>query len=381
MPGSLYDHIIAVIVVSVLFLAAVIAVPNISYVNLLYMDEQQLRNVALTTLKTILLDVGYPVEWGSSTEFDASSVDRFGLALDVSSSLYVLDSDKVERLVAENPVGFLEYDQVRELLGLEGYGFSLKIRAPFKVDVEDQSPSSIKNLRYEVTVTSDDEKPIPNAVVNAFIFYSIFEGGKDQDERYSVEYIKETVFTDEMGKCTIQKVLSGSISDVIIVFQATVGDVHTIMSVYRSGGPPEDIADISIVGETVILTQPGNTTPKDARWVLNIFAFSGDGSTSMYNGTQDDKITWGQGYDRWEKNFNNLKYMNPAIMIFNFRAVEKGQGRKGILMVGPFPNYLGSRVLQFGNEESSPSGAGVQLQRSVSISGMTYVVELNLWKE
>jgi hypothetical protein len=379
LTGDLYDHLIAVIVVSVLFIAAVVAVPNISYVNLLYMDQQQLRNIALATLKTMLLDVGYPTEWGSSTEFNASSIERFGLALEDSPSLYVLDSDKVQRLVVDNPVGYLEYDQVRELLGLEGYGFSLKIRAPFKVSIEDQSPSAITNLRYEVTVTSNDEKPLPNAIVDALIFYSLYKGGQNEDERYSVGYVEETVYTDEMGKCIIEKVLSGSVSDVIIVFKTTVGDVHSVVSVYRRGDPPADVAEINMVNDTIILTPP-DSTPKDARWILNIATYSSDGVTSLYNGTQDDKINWGER-DRWEKTFNNLKDTDPVIMIFNFRAVEKGVGRKGILMVGPYPNYLGSRVVEYDSGGSSPSEAGVQLQRSVSLSGMTYIVEFSLWKE
>ena len=379
MAGYLYDHLIAVIVVSVLFIAAIVAVPNISYVNLLYMDQQQLRNVALATMKTMLLDVGYPANWGSDTSFNESSVCRFGLALEGSSSLYVLDPDKVQRLVVDNPVGYLGYDKVRELLGLEGYDFSLKIRAPFKVEVEDHSPSAITNLRYEVTVMSNDEKPIPNAAVNAFIFYSVYKGGKDEDERYSVGCIRETVYTDEMGECTIEKVLTGSISDVIIVLQTTVGDVNSIMTVYRRGGPPEDIAEINIVNDTIVLTPP-DSTPKDARWILNIISYSSDGLTSIYNGTQEDKITWGAGFNRWEKSFNNLKDTDPVIMIFNFRAVEKGVGRKGILMVGPFPNYLGSRVLEYGSGMSTPSGAGVQLQRAVNISGVTYIFELSLWR-
>lgn len=380
MAGYLYDHLIAVIVVGVFFLAAVVAVPNLGYVNLLYLDQQQVRNVALSTLKTMLLDVGYPANWGSSEYFNASSVNRFGLAVESSSSLYVLDSDKVQRLVVDNPMGYLEYDQVRELLGLEDYGFSLKIRAPFQVNVEDQSPPTIGNLKYEVTVMSNEEKPIPNAVVNAFIFYSLFKGGQDNEERYSVRYIKETTYTDEMGRGSIEKVLTGSISDVIIVFQTTVGDIHSVVTTYRRGGPPENIAEINIVNNTIILTPP-DSTPKDARWILNIISYSNDGVISIYNGTQDDKITWGEGYNRWEKTFNNLKDIDPVIMIFNFRAVEKGEGRKGILMVGPFPNYLGSRVIEYGSSTSSPSGAGVQLQRAVSISGMTYIFELTLWKE
>jgi len=47
MVAPVFEHITAIIVVSMLFVSAVIAVPAISYVNLLYVDQQQFRNVAL----------------------------------------------------------------------------------------------------------------------------------------------------------------------------------------------------------------------------------------------------------------------------------------------------------------------------------------------
>jgi len=382
LTGDLYDHLIAVVVVSVLFVAAVVTVPNISYVNLLYMDQQQLRNIALSTLKTILLDVGYPSDWGSSVNFNASRVERFGLALDGSSSLYVLDPDKVQRLVVDNPLDYLEYEQVRELLGLQNYGFSLEIRAPFNVEVKNQSQEGdgIEVLRYEITVTTSDEKPIPNAIVEAFIFSSIYKGGDNENEKYSVNFQAKTLYTNETGKATLNEVLTGSISDVVVVFRITVSDVHSVMAVYRNGAPPIDIAEVNMVNDTIVLTPP-DVTPKDARWVLNVFAVSSDGVTSIYNGTKEDKINWGEGYNQWEKSFNNLKEIDPVLLVFNFKAVEKGDGRKGVLVVGPYPNYLGSRVINYSDEGAPLSDVGVRLQRIVNISGMTYVVELSLWEE
>lgn len=380
MTGDLYDHLIAVIVVSVLFVAAVVAVPNISYVNLLSMDQQQLRNIALSTLKTILIDVGYPSNWGSSIDFNASSVKRFGLALEGSSSLYVLDPDKVQRLVVDNPLNYLDYEQVRELLGLQNYGFSLEIRSPFNVEVENQSQEGdgIEVLRYEITVTTSDGKPIPNAIVDAFIFSSIYKGG--DDERYSIGFQEKTLYTNETGKAMLYEVLTGSISDVIVVFRITVSDVHSMIAVYRNGAPPIDIAEVNMVNDTIVLTPP-DVTPKDARWVLNVFTVSSDGVTSIYNGTKEDKINWGEGYNQWEKSFNNLKEIDPILLVFNFKAVEKGEGRKGVLVVGPYPNYLGSRVINYSDEEAPSGDVGVQLQRVVNISGMTYVAELSLWRE
>jgi len=387
MAGGLYDHLLAVVLVGALFAAAVGALPNVGYVSLLSVDQQQLRNVALSALNTMLLDSGYPINWGSGVGFNPASVVRFGLASSNDSQMYVLDMDKVMHLVEKdefgrpNPMGYLPPDTVRQLLGLQNYGFTLKILAPFNVTVRDLVPQGdLTQINYEATVKFNNGKPIPNAVVNALIFYSIKTGGGRQTEKYSLGNIKQANTTNALGKCTIVKSLSGEISDVLTILEVTVGDIHTVTSVYRRGSPPDDIAIINIVGDDIILTTPP-AKPRDNRWILSIDAYTDDAIVHLYNGTQDDRINWGE-FTQWLKNFPGLKYMNPVILIINFRAVEKQEGRRSILVIGTYPNYLGSRVLSYGTSEGQPKGtAGVSLQRVVSIAGMTYYVEFTLWKQ
>lgn len=165
MIGTVYDYLAATIIVGSIFVAAVVVVPNASYMNLLYVDHQQLRNVALETLKTMLLDAGYPENWGSQTPFDQNSVQRFGLAHSGTSSFYVLDSEKVQRLVASNPAGHIDYEVIREKLGLQDYGFCIKIFPLFNVTVDDLSEGS--ELLFDINVRFNDGRAIPNAAVDA----------------------------------------------------------------------------------------------------------------------------------------------------------------------------------------------------------------------
>ena len=373
MTGTIYDHLTAVIITGALFVAAVVAVPTLSYVNLLYVDQQQLRNVALETLKTMLLDSGYPLNWGSD-----GNVERFGLALSDSSSSYVLDPDKVQRLVENNPLGFIDYETARQLMELGDYGFSLTISPPFNVTVKSLTAGS--NITYEITVTFDGRQPVPNAVVNALILYSVYKGESGTDEKYSIGWAQVPGTTDELGKCTIRHTLPGaSVSDYVIVFQTTVGDVATVTTVY--GKPqPENIGAINIVGDEIVVSHP-KSDPNDARHVVNIAMFAEDGIMTFYNSTggAEDILQYGdEKKDPWRRTFFGLQSMDPLLIIFNIRAVEKGEGKKGTLIVGPYPNYVGSRVIHYGG---SPTGSSVKLQRSVNISGMTYIMELTLWKE
>ena len=382
MPGVLYDYLIGVTVMGVIFISAVFVVPQMSYVNLLYLDQQQLRNIASQTLKTILLEVGYPVDWGTSDPFDPDNVERFGLAEFESSSFYVLDPDKVQRLVPDNPLGYIEYDKMRELLGLEGYGFSISIVSPFNVTIENEVfefDDDDADIELEVTISSRGGTPIPNAVVESTIIYSTKSGNTA-----TLYFTVDTNLTDSVGKCKVQKHIDApsgeEFTDMIVIFRITVADVATLVVSYQKT-PPDDIAEIAMVGDELILTVP-EATPRGARWVDNIVKFDWESFVFVYNGTRsnDDKLTYGQGYKVWSRNFANLKKENPSLLLFDFWAVDPGVGRRSVLIAGPSPNWMGSRVLHYGGVPTSTSSSA-KIQRNVVISGMVYTVELTMWKE
>jgi len=374
MARELYEHLFGLIIIGAIFTSVVYAIPNTSYVNLFYMDQQQLRNIALKVLNAILLETGYPATWGSEEPFNPNSVHSFGLASSYTSSFYLLDPDKVQRLVAENPSGYLEYEKVRQLLGLQDYGFNLRIVPPFNVTVVDLSQSE-KNLKFDVTVTLNDEKPVPNAAVTALIVYSHYKGGLGGDERYSIRQVQAQDVTNELGQCTISKVLTGQVSDVMVAFQTTAAGVGTVNTVFTDP-PPEDIAEINMVNDTIILTHP-KSTPNENRWICDIAMFTENGLLALYDGTKNDTLNYGSN-DLWSKNFHGLKTVNPVFLFLNVNAVEKSSGRKGTLTVGPYPNYTGNRVLRYGG---TPMGDVVKLQRTVSIADMDYMLELMFWKE
>lgn len=379
MAGEVYGYIIGLAITGIIFISAVAVVPNLSYVNLLYVDQQQLRNTALETMKAILLQTGSPASWGSEDPFNQDSVSRFGLAYAESSSSYVLDSDKVQRLVVDNPIGYVEYDKMRELLGLEGYGFSISILQPFNVTIKevDFEPP---DLEFEVKVSDNYGTPVPNAIVDSTIIYSTQEG---ENSTLHVT-IAETAFTGDLGTCEVNETLNPSegISDIIVVFEVTVADLATIFVTYQKN-PPDDIANVNLVGDNLILTVP-DATPRGARWVDNVVMYGEEKLTFLYNGTRsnEDKLTYGEGYKVWTESFNDLQYHNPTLLIFNFFAVDPGpSARREILVAGPYPNWMGSRVIQYGGALEHTGKTAVNLHRTVIISGMTYIIELTLWKE
>ncbi len=374
MVAPAYDHLTALVFACVLFVSGAVAVPAINYVNLLYVDQQQLRNVALEVLNSMLFDMGYPSSWGSSNPFNESGVAKFGLALSGSSSFYVLDPDKVQRLVTGNPSGSLDYETVRTLLGLQDYGFNIKIVPPFNVHARDKS--ELPNLRFELNVTFRNGNPIPNAHVEATILYVEGKSGYFTAETENN--------TNCLGQCTIEKELSLDATDYVVVLKVSVANLATVTSTFMEGFE-QHIMNASIVGENITMAIPeGPGWEKDSagtRWVQSVSVVNEDGVWLIYSGSKsnEDKITWGGAYWGWSRLFPGLSYYNPLFVIFNIDAPNP---RRLVLFVGPYTTASGYRVFNFGGlPASSHSGATVKLLRTVEIAGMPYIFELLLWKE
>jgi len=201
--------------------------------------------------------------------------------------------------------------------------------------------------------------------------------GSTSEEQYATGVIREQKVTDAVGQCKITKQVAGQISDIVTLLKVTVANISTVTSVYRRGGPRNEIAEINVVGDNIIMTTPP-ATPRDDRWILTGHALTEEDLTSLFTGGQIDDINWGSS-SQWIKNVPGLAHMDVLMLIFSFRAVEKNSGRQGVLVVGPYPGYLGSRLLSYSC--GNPRAESVTLQRSVIISGMTYAIEFTLWKE
>jgi len=375
----------AVVVLGALFVSAVAVVPNLSYVNLLYLEQQQMRNIALSSLKTILFDEGYPTNWGSMhgmSMFNGNDVKRFGLALLSDPSFYVLDYDKVQRLSSSNPMGSISYARMKELLGLSGYDFSIFMRPLFHVDnnVKITRPNDqTATIDFNVNVSRYDGQPVPNAIIYATIIYSVEKSRQDFETR-TTEVRRNT---DSLGRCQGTETLSttvGDLEDAIVIFRVTVADRATVMVSSQDAPHQNDIAKISVVGDTVNATITEDPS-RDARWITNIQMYNFKTSVNLYNGsgTGDPDLQWGKR-DSWNQTFPGLSSSEPGILILTVSTDPSGPGgRTMVLLVGPYSLWSESGIIEF-NPVTPSSGAAVSVQRDVIIAGMAYIAELRLWK-
>ncbi len=384
MVNETIDHVMAIVIVGVLFTGAILILPSLSYLNLQTVDQQQLRNMALNVYNELLLDTGTPTNWGSLSDFRSNDprVLRFGLASAEDSRFYVLDPDKVQRLVVGNPLGEIEYSTAKQLLGLEGYEFNLKIIPPFNVTFSSVSVVG-DTLSYRANVFYLDGSPIPNAKAYAKAIYS-------KGSTFNVSQ-SGPVETTAMGVCIGNVKLSVTTPDFYVVtLRVTVADVATLIVTSKQYFE-NNICNVNIVGDEVILTTtkepPYNQPPNENVWIMNILAIDSQGTIwDLYRGTksgQDNKFNSGAGaFELWRKEFVGLHGSDPVLMVFNFWAIDPitGNGRQMVIVTLAYPNLLGNTIFSYG-VKPLPSKAVVNVQRSVTISGMTYTSELWLCKE
>ncbi len=386
-----YDHIVAVLIVGLIFVGAVIILPKMSYLNIQTVDQQQLRNTALNVFNAFLLDTGEPSNWSLEDPWDPTTVERFGLADYRDSTYYVLDPDKVQRLVEGNPLGELSVDEVKRLLNLEDYGFSLRIIPPFNITKIDGTKLNQTNspidmtelangrLKYAVKVTYLDGRPIPNALSSATIIntnassFSIITSGPVKTNALGI--LENTINLNQTNT-----------SNVMVILRISVSDVATLIVTFGNQKPIDHIADVNMVGDTVILTRPDiDGYSEEERRILAGYAYSSDGTTiSFFSGSKSDienKFNYGS-FRVWERPFAGLSDYDPVILIFNIwaRPEATGTGKQEVIVAGLYQKLLGQNVFQYGDSSDSGEGA-VRLQRSVIVSGMTYTAEFVFWKE
>lgn len=380
--NAVYDHIIAILIVGAIFVGTVVVMPTMSLINLQAVDQQQLRNTALNVFNAMLLGTGCPSDWGSTFPFDQNNVETFGLAYSEECSMYVLDTDKVQRLDEDSP-GYIKYPCAKDLLKLEGYGFRLNIFRPFTVDWDLEIGKNY--VWFAVNVTrSQDGAPIPNAQVDCTILCS---AKKDKDEPIAIVNEPKTFFTNPLGKCegneTVNLPCGYTLDRAVAVLKITVGGIST-MVVAQTDQTLQDALKINTFGDTITLTFRGEFAgaAQGERRIYDVILYNYDGLTQIYDGRNDTvtstKITAGLGYEYWNNTFPGLTTMDPVLLLF---TVSVPNPRRLIIVAGPFSLWDSSRVFSFGSDSEQVGNVAVKLRRFVVISGMTYIAELTLWKE
>ncbi len=401
MVSAAYEHIVAILVVGVIFAGTVVALPATVYSNLETINQQQLRNTALNVFDSILLDVGSPSNWGSNLVinatgpfFDPTSVKKFGLAYADPFSKYVLDSDKVQRLSAG-----LSYERVRELLNIQDdYGFQFSIYRPFKV----ASFLSVtnKSVHFSATVIrTEDGTPIPNAKVKVTTMVTAVYapgGGPKKEPPPGVDYYISSPIPPSIGTTNVLGIYEDTvlftdhtdyaIESAAAIMDVTVAGMSTTVVAQNNMSIGKYI-NMTTYGDTVLLTIddafPYRSQPNERR-IMDAQAYDSKFLVDLLDDPQ--KLTWGQGYKNATIDFPGIRTINPTVLLLVMEIKlsaapgEESGGKYWILIAGPFGFAGSEKVFEFGGNATGRSLI-TTMRRLVVISDMTYVATLNFWRE
>ncbi len=383
--ATAYDHLVAIVIVSVIFIGTVVAVPAaLQFTNSQAVSQQQLRNTALNIFSTMLLSPGNPSNWGSTFPFVPGSLKNFGLAYSDSFSRFKLDADKVQRLDVNSP-GYVNYTTARNLLNLQGYGFKLSLFRPFRVEWDIQWGSNQVQLSVNTSRT-EDSAPIPNAQIKA----NIIATARNVNNEDSIIIVNQAVthYSDLMGRSNVVEnvnVPSGyNLDSALAVMRITVSGMETTVVAQRNA-EVQEFLNVNSYGDTLTLTYRGEffngSYANGARRIVSILGYNMEDLMSIYDGSNDpvtsQQVNNGVGYQYWNNTFPGLDALDPALLLF---VVSVPNPRRLVVVAGPFNFWETDKIFEFGPENTHGT-LMTTMRRFTVISGMTYVTELLAWRE
>jgi hypothetical protein len=400
MTGSTIDHLVSVTV----FLGAILLFIGLFnqtiQTAILYQRHRQLATKCNELLDNMLLNPGYPLDWGKSNctptsfglqdpEFTQYKLSPFSLMRLCSSSgepVYYPKTDKYYSNISMGH-GFLlvplaeaiNYSTTTRLLGInETYGFQLTITPTITVSISEAQSNPLK-LAVDVAGAGF---PLSNALISYCFITVDATGGQGSYPAYTLEY--DTAVTDNKGSALLNftSVDGENESYILIAYAHSSGligvgyhehvtsDKHYVIPFVDDFeerrvfiahsydvhyfGPP--VAELSYNATFVLLTED---------FTLREMPLD-ENSTGKVG-----KVNYGEG-----KPYGvvTIPTYNPGILIITYRksAVECGV----VLM----PWGIGSTAFPviFGDDPSGKEWVATDM-RQVIVSGIAYQAKLALW--
>jgi hypothetical protein len=285
----IYDYLFAGVIIIALLLGSTVMMAMLSTPALNASDKDLLKIASEKIATQMLLDPGYPYNWGSDNT-PQQNMTVFGLARygQTSRDAYLLDPDKVLRLnstlegsasyyfpasAASSLPEFENYTALSLLNLGKDYGFTLEFNETLKVSVNQMGPTDI----YSISVASDYALPMMGANVSATLYY--VSSSSLLIDHLGPEY-NATIYD---GSCILD--LSGSSTGEAKVLAVGV-DYYGVHTAKLYGSVGTYVLNATLFGSTLIpsSSQPYNiTNGADSREITLI-------QTNMGHETKDFEV-------------------------------------------------------------------------------------------
>jgi hypothetical protein len=365
-----------------------------AYLSFTTAREHQLEEVAQAIMDKVLLSTGIPEDWGDILKIqDSSQLLSFGLQK-AGGEPYVLDMDKVLRMINIGGGQLPETVQidawtVARLLGLENkYGFSIRITPALNLTASVVGYYNFKGgvqvpSMVEVTVKTYEGRPAVSANLTGVYVFMIIDRDQGQDVCY-VDYVFKTSpvridgrasldFTDllrdaETGVKNIQKSFSA-----LIVY----ADYFGIRAVNSSMLGETDILNGTTVDDYLILSIEGSLEIPAARHLRNQTALANP-PYYVYLSTFRNETNGESGLviNKGSKNYRVYRITSTIDEDVAFMMLPVKY--RGKYYVATFYRPPSVTICQTGMASGNIKTS--VLKRMVKIGSFHYVFEIRVWR-
>ncbi|MBS7632166.1 hypothetical protein KEJ15_00870 [Candidatus Bathyarchaeota archaeon] len=400
MAGSTIDHLISVTVFIAAILLFISLFNQMIQTAVIYQRHKALATKCSDMLDNILLNPGYPLEWGKTNGTPTS----FGLQ-DPEFTQYRLSPYSLMRLqssygepVFYEPTGIyysnitmefgnfllvpytlaLNYSTASKLLGVNNtYGFQLEITPVIAVSVTEVEAGNPLILEVQVTGMGF---PLANATVS-YCFLKVSEKGGQSSPSYSSFF--GTTYTNDEGSTFVSVADVDNNESYALIAYAHMSGLIGIGFHQRASGTKRYVIPFidSFADRRVLLAHSYDVhnqgPPESAVFYNATFVMLTEDfelrEMPMENATGKlGKIVYGHGT---EKTYQNLTIptFNPGILIITYQS----NNEYGVVLM-PWGISSMAFPVVFGGEPSGKEWVATDL-RQVLINGIAYQAKLSLW--
>lgn len=398
MVSSTIDHMVATVV----FLGALLLFVGLFNQTLqtaiLYQRHRHLATKCSDLLDNILLNPGYPLDWGKSnctptgfglqdpefTQYKLSPFSLMRLRSSVGEPVYYSKTDSYYSNITMG-YGFLlvpfseaiNYSTATKLLGINNtYGFQLTITPILTVSIGETQPKNPLILSVNVTGMGF---PLANANVSYCLLTVREGGGGGPYPSYTLEYGAD--ITDDKGSVLLSfPSVTTDVSYVLIVYahlSGLEGVGYYEHATYENSYVVPFIADLE--ERRVLIAHSfdvhGGSDPAEIAYNATFVLLTEDYTLRempMENSTgKIGKINYGEG-----KPYQNITIptYNPGILIISYR---KSAQETGVVMM-PWGISAMAFPVTFGDDPFGKEWVATDI-RQVIVNGIAYQAKLALW--
>lgn len=346
----IYEYLFSGILIVVILASSIAAISSLSYPSTSQTQKQNLQTTAEKIFNQLLIDPGYPTNWGTIT--DEPTI--FGLARsgDTSRQAYFLDENKVLRLKSNSPT-YLNPKTAVTLLNLgRDYGFTLEIKPKLKI-----SQTDLGGNTFEIKVENQNGIPIKNVQVVATLYYY------DQ-EKIKIEELgpdKKQTGSDGLCQVNLGGTIDNSILAVSVDYYGTtcsqafpIGQVTCKNIFYREIFPPVVSPDFfhDVATQVYSVNQQDDYNIKN----FNVTKISG---SQLYE--------FKMGYEPEKSMIALIAILNGGDLVLTTRDFTLEGSTSYSTLANPEQNFAYSPL-------------SYSIERTVYIAATTYTVTLYVWR-